>query len=145
MKRTLRFVVVGMLASLLMGTGVTAAQAGTGYCALGSACAWKDASYEGGLHRTEINISLYWDVWFNDVTTSVAANGRSCNYTRFYADTYLTVRGNDAGSGNWFTLYSKTRMGQNYQDPNLTNGAGFDGTGTDWNDKVSAITFTGCR
>jgi hypothetical protein len=99
-------------------------------------CFWTDASYSGtarGSSYTKYSAAGYW---FNDTASSASANGGSCAETNFYKD--------DGWQGDYFTLYSQTLRGQNYKDPWLGNGVGYNGVGVNWNDKVTSIMFTHC-
>ncbi len=139
MRNTLRLALVGVIAVGTLGVGASVASAADSNCPLGAACAFDGYAYSGPTVVTAYNNTNLWGTSYNDDASSAAANGRNCKYSRFYADTTYS----SGGSGPYFTLYSKYKLGYNYQDPDLSNGAGYNGSGN-WDNRVSAIEFAGC-
>lgn len=108
-----------------------------GDCDLGYACGYENASYGGASYGTA-RTTTPWTSLINRAS-SASANGASCENANYY-DTYSSLTGNISGFA--FTLNSRSLMAANYRDPNLSNGAG--GSGSNWNDRIEATTFTGC-
>ncbi len=140
MKLRARLALGVLLLAGLSVTGAGVAQASDGLCASGYACGYDGYSYGDpyyGTSYTERNWNL---ASFGNVAGSVSANGASCKYTRYYKSwNYIT----NHVYGDYFTMYSRQLMGYNYRDPNLTNGAGYDGTGN-WDNTIEGTLFTGC-
>ncbi|TBW20871.1 hypothetical protein EZJ44_08055 [Arcanobacterium bovis] len=113
------------------------ASAGTGACPLGASCVWIHYNYDGIAgenysHSSPVHASR------DNNTKSAAANGKSCYATHFYDYRW-------GNSGSYFTLYSKYMKGSNYQDPNLSNGAGVGPYANEnWADRISRVTYDGC-
>ncbi|WP_448062439.1 peptidase inhibitor family I36 protein [Cellulomonas hominis] len=124
---------------LLLGLGVAPAQAGTGLCDSGYACVYQDLSYDGGLYGSAQNTTSFWgNLKWNDKATSASVNGAGCRSTRFHE------HADSRPYGAYFTLNSRQLVGSNYRDPDLRNGAGYDGTGVNWNDRISGFQFVDC-
>lgn len=119
----------------------TAAQAGDGLCASGYACGYDSISYDGAAMGTQKGSSNWANNGFSDRADSASTNGAACKYTDFY-DTWGLL--DSVPSGMLFTLYSRQKVGSNYRDPNLSNGAGFNSAGTDIRNRIGASVFWGC-
>lgn len=134
MGKLIRVAIVGAVvlgASLGLATTASAAVE----CSSGYACIWEHDSYSGQYHFRSVTSGDYTTL--SNAASSAGANGTECARTRFY-----DLAGHT--SGDYFTLYSATQVGTNYQDPNLTNGVGFDGAGENWDNRVSSHLFVGC-
>lgn len=129
-----------LLATAMLFAGGVAAQAVPGKCDLGYSCLWMERTYEGTSYGTERSKTKVAD-WLYKLGNSAGANGRACDHTRYY-ESWSYTTGNP--SGKYFTLYSEHRIGSNYRDPNLSNGAGFDGTGINWANRVGAVAHMKC-
>jgi hypothetical protein len=131
MSKVIRF---GLAA--LTAVGLTTGLAGVANaaeCGAGYTCIWQNNDYAGSYNwrsYTSGNFSL------SNAASSAGANGQSCTWSRFYDGV--------GQSGGWFTLYSATRVGSNYQDPYLANGVGYDGAGVNWDNRVSSYLFLNC-
>lgn len=126
---------VGGAALVLAGmTMVAPAYAGSPTCPLGYGCLWDFEDYGGFAYQQQYPGAVRSDV--DNRANSAKANGNRCNTTRFYD--------NRTKTGKYFVMYSATRIGRNYQDPNLANGAG-EGpyAGENWNNRVSYVWFGG--
>ncbi|MGV9182753.1 peptidase inhibitor family I36 protein [Arcanobacterium canis] len=139
--------IAALAASALVGISSIAfavpASAGTGECKLGYACLWENRSFDGRSYGKNRDGAVTPSM--NNRASSAAANGNVCYATRFYD--YANPVG-----GGFFILWSETKKGKNYKDPNLSNGAGWDVYGNlvkdNWEDRISYIMFTGgasCR
>ena len=114
------------------------ASAGVENCQLGAACLWSDYDFNGFKAWNEDPESQVHPS-IDNKSKSAAANGASCSATYFY-DFY---RGR---TGSYFILNSKTRIGTNFRDPDLSNGAGIGKYRyQNWENRVSNITFSDCR
>jgi len=138
--RKSRVVIAGLLAALAMGFGVSSASAAPGVCSSGYSCVWYYSHYNtlvgsGAESAVSLNSGNFPAAIANK-SNSAWANGGSCNYTEFWTQ-YLQA-------GSKFTLYSQTRLGSNYRDPQLSNGAGFDGAGINFANDIASYRFTGC-
>ncbi|WP_338022167.1 peptidase inhibitor family I36 protein [Arcanobacterium pluranimalium] len=118
------------------------ASAGTGNCKAGASCLWTQNDYNGGFAYNEDHSSPVYS-GINNRANSVVANGASCPVTAFYDY-------RDGNSGSYFMLYSRTRIGSNYQDPNLSNGAGVgpeeypEWASENWSNRISRVTYMHC-
>ncbi|WP_346727644.1 peptidase inhibitor family I36 protein [Mobiluncus mulieris] len=115
-------------------SGISVRQA-TG-CPRGYACLWQYKDYRGypwntSSHRATVGGNL------NNNSNSAAANGR-CKKTYFYDNDDLT--------GHYFYLASQHRVGGNYQDPFLRNGAGKGPFAHEnWENRIGSIKFDDCK
>lgn len=137
-----RGIIATMLAIAVLISGGVAAQAGAGKCDLSYSCLWLDRSYDGksyGTARTKTQVTA---AALRKEASSAGANGQTCAGTRFYEGWNL-INGNP--KGKYFTLFSETLLKKNYRDPNLSNGAGTDGVGINWEDRVDAIQHIDCK
>lgn len=98
-------------------------------CALGWGCLWQGSNYSGKWAANQ------YDGFVNTtVSNSAWANGNSCHRTSF--------RTGSGSTNHFFILDSQTRIGSNYRDPNLSNGAGRGQySGENWKDRVRYIRF----
>ena len=113
---------------------IPAAEASDSSCPFGASCVWTGKGYTGIKGRNYDNSSPVHES-INNQGKSAAANGGSCWATKFYDYTW-------ASSGSYFVLYSKTIAKTNYQDPDLSNGAGVgDYAHENWENRVSRITY----
>ncbi|WP_338022247.1 peptidase inhibitor family I36 protein [Arcanobacterium pluranimalium] len=113
------------------------ANAGNANCQLGASCLWTYNDYNGGFAYNEDHSSPVYS-GIDNRANSVVANGASCSITLFYDSRFVN-------EGPYFYLFSRTLMGYNYQDPNLSNGAGYgDYAGQNWSNRISRITYGGC-
>jgi hypothetical protein len=131
--------VVAFTGMLLAGIGAALpAQAATaGDCIKGHTCLWMEDSYEGTYIGKSASAASLVGTALNDTASSAEANGGSCS-TTYYYDTATE-------SGQYFYLNSKTIVSANYEDPNLTNGAG-KGTNAseNWDNRISSYKFSNC-
>lgn len=145
-ERFMRRFVTG-LASVLLAlatVGGVAQSASAATAPSGYACGYdlnQGWSAGGDYYCTQKNMSNWWGTGMNNRSSSAAANGASCKYTRYYKSWDFTT---DSVYGSYFTLYSEQLMGSNYRDPDLSNGAGFDGAGQNFNNTIEGTWFTGC-
>lgn len=135
LKRTL----VALIATGFVLAWSAPAQAGTENCSTGWSCVWEHKVYEGKVGAVTLNKNVV--PYVSNMGSSAAANGQTCRSTRFY-ETWSVW--NQNVSGSYFTLDSKVLVGSNYRDPNLSNGAGYDGVGQNWEDRVSGIWHVKC-
>lgn len=137
MRNTWKKMAVSVGIAALAVVGLAAPASAAEDCKVGYWCGWVDINYSGQVRGSSYNKYAAEGAWINNKMSSASANGKSCWYTYFY----------DAGdwTGAHYTLYSKTGMGYNFKDPDLRNGAGFDGSNTNWNDRVSSVQFGYCQ
>ncbi|WP_250442643.1 peptidase inhibitor family I36 protein [Actinotalea sp. C106] len=132
-------------AALALGLAVgigSPASAAVAPCPSGYACGWDSTSYSGTYFASALNKTNWGRQGFGNRAESAAANGASCQFTRFYKSWNIVT--NDV-YGDYFTLYSRQLLGSNYQDPNLSNGAGYDSAGEgSYANTLEAHWFTGC-
>lgn len=132
--------VFGLSLAALMGASVlgvpnanAAANCGTGY-----ACIWQDNNYTGQHYWKQVRQAQAVPSTINNMASSAAANGGTFPCTYFYDFAYQN-------SGSFFVLWSRTLKATNYQDPNLSNGAGFQANyNENWDNRVSRIVFGAC-
>ncbi|WP_164984152.1 peptidase inhibitor family I36 protein [Oerskovia turbata] len=141
----LRSLAAVLLAAVFGLGGVAAAQAATP-CYSGTACLWQHSGYGGTKYSVSANWGSYYNTVMLNAASSAAANGAGCKKTRFYEDVNA---GEDVTRPWYFQLYSQQRLGYNYQDPDLKNGAGIGGWpsgpgGNGWNDTVEGWRFVEC-
>lgn len=98
-------------------------------CALGWGCIWKNNNYGGTWDARQYN-----GVVSMTTSNSAWANGNSCHRTSFRTGPF--------DNNPYFILDSQTRIGTNYRDPNLANGAGTGPyNGQNWKDRIRYIRF----
>lgn len=128
---------VGIMIGVAVPAGAADAPCDSGY-----ACGWDGTSYSSTFFGTAHTKTRWSLQGFANKAESAAANGASCTQTRFYKSWNIIT--NDV-YGDYFTLYSRTLLGYNYQDPNLSNGAGFDSAGEgSYSNTIEATWFVGC-
>ncbi|NMW64407.1 peptidase inhibitor family I36 protein [Mobiluncus mulieris] len=104
-------------------------------CPVGYACIWQNKHYNGR-YWFQSNHEQVTPDGMNNKASSAAANGSKCRITRFYDS--------PSPSGAFFMLDSQ-QHGRNYQDPNLSNGAGYGKNWTqNWENRISYILFDKC-
>jgi len=139
--KVLRKWLAAPLATLMLLSGLSlaapAAQAAPG-CTLGWACVWRDANYGGPWAAAPADgfLSKASDKGGTAKyqSNSAWANGNACHRTSF--------RTGSRNGDKFFILDSETRVGSNYRDPNLANGAGRgDYSGENWKNRVRYIRF----
>ncbi|WP_428829340.1 peptidase inhibitor family I36 protein [Paraoerskovia marina] len=133
MKILLRSVLTLSLALSGLTVGVVGAQAYWSPCPSGYACLWTGTSYNGSRDVGYANYGYFSGM--SNRADSAAANGGSCEYTRFYDQT--------DSFGSYFVLKSANFHNDMNRDANLANGAG-DRPGEPWRDRVSSWRFTAC-
>lgn len=133
--RVLAAVVLAAGAGLVPAAGAQAA----GDCWSGYACGYEHLDYTGAVYGTALTTQRWSSGDFANVATGASANGASCKATRFYRSYDYTKL---QPYGDYFTLQSQQRVGSNWKDPDLRNGAG--GSSGDWNDDIEATRFVLC-
>ncbi|MCU9995435.1 peptidase inhibitor family I36 protein [Mobiluncus mulieris] len=104
-------------------------------CPVGYACIWQNKHYNGR-YWFQSNHEQVTPDGMNNKASSAAANGSKCRITRFYDS--------PSPSGAFFILDSQ-QHGRNYQDPNLSNGAGYGKNWIEnWENRISYILFDKC-
>ncbi|WP_255432498.1 peptidase inhibitor family I36 protein [Cellulomonas sp. SLBN-39] len=113
------------------------APAAQAVCDAGHMCIYVNNDYSGTM-RGFSNSKLSWGGFgLDDKASSASANGTSCSKSYYYDNRDWT--------GDYFYLNSYTITGANYQDPNLSNGAGYGTWATNnANDKISSANFASC-
>lgn len=121
---------------LTVSTGI-GPQASYPGCDLGWACVWGGSDYSGGWAAA--NYPGPFTAWSTATAktthNSAGANGNLCDYARYY----------NWDSSKFFDLQSAHASGGlQSRDPNLANGAGFNGNASEnWQNKVRFIGFYG--
>ncbi|QFU97940.1 hypothetical protein KDY119_01446 [Luteimicrobium xylanilyticum] len=128
---------VAFVGMLLAGIGAAVPAQAAADCNVGYTCLWMEDNSSGTYIGKSADYDSLVGTKLNDTASSAEANGGSCSSTYYY-DT-------STRSGAYFYLNSKSLVTANYQDPNLTNGAG-KGTnaGENWDNRISSYKFSGC-
>ncbi|QFU99828.1 hypothetical protein KDY119_03364 [Luteimicrobium xylanilyticum] len=138
MKRTILAVIFGV-ATTIGAVGLSASAAGAATAPSGYMCGYEDQTYAGHDYCVSLD-TVHWAA-FPNTASSAAANGKNCSWSRYWSG---WGRLTQAPAGDHFTLYSEVKVGENYRDPNLSNGAGFDGAGINFNDTIESSEFLKC-
>jgi hypothetical protein len=135
------------LFSMVLGVGLLAAPFAIGVESAGAAtapsgymCGYDGQTYAGSNYCLA-NDTVHWTAFANKAS-SAAANGANCEYSRYWSG-WNIITGEP--EHDYFTLYSEQMTHRNYRDPNLSNGAGFDGAGTNFNNTIEASQFLMCQ
>lgn len=131
MKNRLRAAIITLSVGVTAMLGIAPASAAG--CDLGYTCQWQGEQYTGTSWGNSI-VAQNWGLGQYDTASGVHAHGRDCKATTYY-------KGPDFTDIN-FTINSQ-KVGGNFKDPYLKNGAGTQ-PGVDFDNNLSSYSFINC-